>query len=115
VYRHPPGQTWDFNQEAKQPKQASMRSLTAITPLLLASTHAHAHVPALPQLSISKRDRHTGGATNHFARSIPLDLLQKRQDTVGSNIFNVLSWSTGGAYYANRNLLSPSRAIDSSS
>ena len=70
-----------------------MRSLTW-TPLLLASAYA------LPEISIEKRDKHTNGQTNYFRRAIP-GRLDKRQRTVETNIFNVLSWSSGGAYYAN--------------
>lgn len=70
-----------------------MRSL-ALSPLLLASAHA------LPELSIAKRDRHTNGKTDLFARSIPQ--FERRQDgTVGTNVFDVLAWSSGGAYYTN--------------
>lgn len=74
-----------------------MRSLT-LTPLLLASSYA------LPEIRIDKRDKHNGGATDYYRRAIP-GKLPKRQDddsVVGTNIFNVLSWSSGGAYYANR-------------
>lgn len=80
----------------------TMRSLT-LTPLLLASAYA------LPEIHIDKRDKHNNGATNYFARAIP-GRLRKRQDTVETNIFNVLSWSSGGAYYAN----SKSRGLASS-
>ena len=73
-----------------------MRS-TTLTPLLLASASA------LPELSISKRDKHNNGRTNVFARAVEAHNFEKRQtdDTVSTNIFNVLSWSAGGAYYTN--------------
>ncbi|KAK4502549.1 hypothetical protein PRZ48_005974 [Zasmidium cellare] len=76
-----------------------MRSLT-LTPLLLASACA------LPEIHIEKRDKHNNGATNYFRRAIP-GRLDKRQSTVGTNIFNVLSWSSGGAYYANLTVGTP--------
>jgi hypothetical protein len=70
-----------------------MKSL-ALTPLLIVSAAA-----ILPEISVSKRDRHTDGATANFARSA---LLERRAGgTVGTNVFDVLSWSYGGAYYAN--------------
>ncbi|EME85045.1 uncharacterized protein MYCFIDRAFT_88648 [Pseudocercospora fijiensis CIRAD86] len=73
-----------------------MRSLS-FTPALAASALAH----NLPQLNIQKRDRHNGGATNLYRRSVA-GHVEKRQDgTVSTNIFDVLSWSNGGAYYAN--------------
>jgi hypothetical protein len=65
----------------------------ALTPLLAASAAA-----ALPEIFVSKRDRHTNGATSNFARSVGID---RRAGTVGTNVYDVLSWSTGGAYYAN--------------
>ncbi|KAK4624521.1 putative aspartic-type endopeptidase OPSB [Fulvia fulva] len=72
-----------------------MRS-TTLTPLLLASASA------LPELSISKRDKHNNGRTNVFARAVEALTFEKRQDgTVSTNVFNVLSWSAGGAYYTN--------------
>lgn len=75
-----------------------MRSLV-LSPVLLATTVVH----ALPELSIVKRDRQTNGRTDLFARSIPAppQLLRRQDGTVGSNIFDVLSWSSGGAYYTN--------------
>jgi hypothetical protein len=65
---------------------------------ILASLLTALSVHALPELSISKRDRHNNGATSVFARSVGLD---KRQDTIASNIFNVPSWTNGGGYYTN--------------
>lgn len=73
-----------------------MRS-TTLTPLLLASAYAH----SLPELSITKRDRHTNGATNLLRRAVGTHQIEKRQGTLTTNIFNVMSWSLGGAYYAN--------------
>ena len=81
-----------------------MRSL-AFAPLLLASAGAASH--GLPEVAISKRDKHNGGATNIYRRSIPAHI-EKRQGTVSTNIFDLLAWSNGGAYYANsesRNVL----------
>ncbi|EME44964.1 hypothetical protein DOTSEDRAFT_87444 [Dothistroma septosporum NZE10] len=70
---------------------------TTLTPLLLASASA------LPEISISKRDRHSNGRTNVFARAVAATDFDKRQTagTVSTNVFDVLSWSAGGAYYAN--------------
>ncbi|KAK4539508.1 hypothetical protein LTR36_010853 [Oleoguttula mirabilis] len=64
-------------------------------PLLLA---ASAH--ALPELSISKRDAKL--ATSNVARG-----LVKRGGTVGTNVFDILTYSTGGAYYANVTIGTP--------
>ncbi|CAK1359888.1 Candidapepsin-7 [Cercospora beticola] len=79
-----------------------MRSLAAL-PLLLTSTSA------LPELSISKRDRHTGGQTDLSARGVPArSRLTPRQDGfIETNIFDVLAWSSGGAYYANLTVGTP--------
>lgn len=70
---------------------------TTLTPLLLASASA------LPELTIQKRDKHTNGRTNVFARAVQAHNFEKRQTdgTVSTNVFNVLSWSAGGAYYTN--------------
>lgn len=62
---------------------------TSFAPVLLAAS-----VHALPELSITKRD--AKGAASHVARG-----LVKRQGTVETNIFDILTYSTGGAYYAN--------------
>jgi len=65
--------------------------------LLLLSSAVH----ALPELAITKK-RHA---------DVNLARLRKRQNegntggthggTVGTNVYDVLTWSTGGAYYAN--------------
>lgn len=80
-----------------------MRSLPVLSLLLASSTSA------LPELSISKRDRHTGGQTDLSARGVPaLSRLRQRQDgTLETNIFDVLAWSSGGAYYANLTVGTP--------
>ncbi|SMR49739.1 unnamed protein product [Zymoseptoria tritici ST99CH_3D1] len=75
-----------------------MRSRPIVS--LLAASSAY----ALPELSLSKRDRHNNGATTHYARSVGLN---KRADTVSSNIFDVESWSFGGAYYTNVSVGTP--------
>jgi len=69
---------------------------------LLATTYA------LPEISISKRDRHTNGATDHYKRSVQ-GHLQKRAGTVSTNVYDVLSWSLGGAYYANVTVGTPAQ------
>ncbi|KAI5356986.1 Putative aspartic peptidase A1 family, aspartic peptidase, active [Septoria linicola] len=76
-----------------------------LAPLLLASAQA------LPELDIVKRDRHTGGRTDLFARSIPAppNLTRRQDGTVGTNIFDVLAWSDGGAYYANLTVGTPAQ------
>lgn len=51
-------------------------------------------VHALPKLSISKRD--TNLQSSHIARG-----LIERDNTVGTNMYDVLTWTTGGEYYAN--------------
>jgi hypothetical protein len=65
--------------------------------LLLAATTATA-VHALPELSISKRDA-------QLQRSAVAKGVLKRDSnsggTVETNVYDVLTWSTGGAYYAN--------------
>jgi hypothetical protein len=70
-----------------------MRSI-ALTPLLVVSAAA-----ARPEIFISKRDRHTNGATSFFARSVSLE--KRAGGTLTTNLYDVLSWSEGGAYYAN--------------
>jgi len=76
-----------------------MRSL-ALTPLLVVSAAA-----ALPEILVSKRDRHTNGATSNFARSIGIE--RRGGGTLTTNVYDVLSWSSGGAYYANVTMGSP--------
>lgn len=80
-----------------------MRSWFLGSSLLLASA-----TNALPEISIDKRDKDTNGASKLFAKSVVGNHITKRQDssggTVGTNVFDVLSWSFGGAYYANREL-----------
>lgn len=61
--------------------------------LLLAST-----TYALPELQIAKRHK-------HGARPI----LQKRQSAIGTNVYDVLTWTTGGAYYANITVGTPAQ------
>jgi hypothetical protein len=70
-----------------------MRSF-ALTPLLVVSAAA-----ALPEILVSKRDRHTNGATSNFARSAGVE--KRAGGTLTTNVYDVLSWSIGGAYYAN--------------
>ena len=48
----------------------------------------------MPELSVVKRDANL--AASHVARG-----LVKRAGTVTTNVFDVLTWSSGGAYYAN--------------
>lgn len=64
-----------------------------MTPLLAVSA------AALPEIFVSKRDRHTNGATSHFARGVGID--RRAGGTLTTNVYDVLSWSIGGAYYAN--------------
>lgn len=53
---------------------------------------------ATVELGLSKRDLSTNGATQHVARG-----LVKRQSggTVSTDVFDALTWSSGGAYYIN--------------
>lgn len=60
-----------------------------LAPLLAAGVHS------LPELFISKRDVH-GHATN-----VARGLLRRADGTVTTNVFDIASYSTGGAYYAN--------------
>ncbi|KAK5173312.1 uncharacterized protein LTR77_001993 [Saxophila tyrrhenica] len=66
---------------------------TLTTTLLVATT-----VTALPELSIAKRHK-------HGARPV----LQKRQDDeiVGTTVYDIITYSTGGAYYANLTVGTP--------
>ncbi|CAK4034066.1 acid protease [Lecanosticta acicola] len=84
-----------------------MRSWILGSSLLLAST-----THALPEISISKRDKGTNGASDHSASSV--NAITKRQNsnggTVGTDVFDVLSWSFGGAYYANITVGTPSQS-----
>ncbi|KAK5112865.1 hypothetical protein LTR85_011092 [Meristemomyces frigidus] len=67
-----------------------MRTTASLAaPLLLAAS-----VHALPELSISKRDAKL--ATSNVARG-----LVRRAGTVTTNVYDILTYSTGGAYYAN--------------
>ena len=68
-----------------------MKTVVA-TSLLVASA------AALPELFVSKRDKHTNGATANFARSVGVE---RRSGTLSTNVYDVLSWSYGGAYYTN--------------
>jgi hypothetical protein len=70
-----------------------MKSL-ALTSFLIASAAA-----ILPEISIRKGDRHTNGATANFARGAMIE--RRSGGLVGTNPFDVLSWSSAGAYYVN--------------
>lgn len=52
---------------------------------------------ALPEISIAKRDRHSNGRSRDVARG----LLKRDAGTLETNVFDILTYSTGGAYYAN--------------
>jgi len=69
-----------------------MKSL-AVTSLLAVSA------AALPELSISKRDKHNNGATANLARSVGIEA--RAAGTLSTNTFDVLSWVNGGAYFVN--------------
>ncbi|KAK4553333.1 hypothetical protein LTR86_009633 [Recurvomyces mirabilis] len=69
-----------------------MRTTTTTSTLALLATSANA---ALPHLSIAKRDSNL--QTSNVARG----LLRRDGGTVGTNVFDILAYSTGGAYYAN--------------
>jgi hypothetical protein len=62
-----------------------MRSTSIACEFLLAST-----AYALPEISIAKRHKH--GAK---------PVLKKRQGTLETTVYDILTYSTGGAYYAN--------------
>ncbi len=62
-----------------------MRSTLVACELLLASAAV-----ALPEISIAKRRKH--GA---------LPVMKKRQNAVGTTVYDIVTYSTGGAYYAN--------------
>lgn len=66
-------------------------SATLAAPLLLAGA-----VHALPELSIAKR-----GDEGDVSGNLPRRGLVKRQGTVETNVYDILTYSTGGAYYAN--------------
>nr|POE63743.1 putative aspartic-type endopeptidase opsb [Quercus suber] len=66
-----------------------------LAPLLVAG------VSSLPELHISKRDAQ--GQASHIARG----LVKRASGYVTTNIFDIASYSTGGAYYANVTVGSP--------
>lgn len=51
---------------------------------------------ALPELALQKSDRHSHGKSRQVSRGVV-----KRQDTVGENIAEILTYSPGGAYFVN--------------
>jgi hypothetical protein len=66
---------------------------TAVAAGLLLASWAY----ALPEISISKRDRHSQGRSTDVARG----LLKRDDGTLETNVFDILTYSAGGAYYAN--------------
>jgi hypothetical protein len=64
-------------------------SLLACAPLLASAAFA------LPEILIAKKHKH--GAK---------PVLRKRQGTVETNVFDIITYSTGGAYYANSKMRS---------
>lgn len=50
------------------------------------------------ELGISKRDVATNGATQNVARGV---VKRSSGGTVGTDVFDALTWSDGGAYYIN--------------
>lgn len=67
-----------------------MKTYLAAEILLATATYA------LPELSIAKRHK-------HGARPVHV----KRQGTVGTTVYDIITYSTGGAYYANSTFLFP--------
>jgi len=65
-----------------------MKSVAAAS-LLLAGAHA------LPELSVAKRDAHLR------VSDAASGLAKRAAGTVTTNVFDILTWSSGGAYYAN--------------
>jgi len=68
-----------------------MQCINAAAAFLLFSTSY-----ALPEIFITKRD------AKPFVKSTVIsDLIKREGGTVGTNVFEVLTWNLGGAYYAN--------------
>ena len=68
-----------------------MHSIIAAAAFLLFSA-----TYALPEILITKRD------AKRFVKSPDIsDLIKREGGTVGTNVFEVLTWNFGGAYYAN--------------
>ena len=65
--------------------------------LLLASTAVH----ALPEIAIAKRRHADVNAARLRKRQTEGNGGSTHGGTVGTNVYDVLTWSTGGAYYAN--------------
>lgn len=77
-----------------------MRSSLPVELLLLATS-----VRALPEIGLKKRDRHNGGKTADVADGMVK--VKRQDDTLDTNIFNIITYTTGGAYYANVSVGTP--------
>ena len=74
-----------------------MISSTLAAELLLAAS-----AYGLPELAIEKRHKNGQEAPIHQPRG-----LVKRQSTVETNVYDIITYSTGGAYYANSKSSTP--------
>ena len=54
-------------------------------------------VYGLPEIAIQRRDRHNHGDTADVARGV----VKRQEGTLETNVFNIITYTTGGAYYAN--------------
>lgn len=57
---------------------------------------------ALPEISVSKRDKHTNGRTANVARG-----LVRRAKTLETTVWSGVGYVSGGAYYANSESFGP--------
>ena len=69
----------------------------SLAQLLLVSSAVH----ALPELAISKKRHADVNAARLTRRQNNGNTGGTHGGTVGTNVYDVLTWSTGGAYYAN--------------
>lgn len=67
------------------------------TGILLAAAATTTTVSALPEIAITKRD----GELKASERAHGVVKRADGDGTVETNVFDVATWSTGGAYYAN--------------
>lgn len=72
------------------------------TTLLASVLYLALTTSALPELRIEKRNK-------HGARPVYRHI--KRQNAIGTNVYDILTYSTGGAYYANSESLLPIQAL----
>ncbi|KAF2720049.1 acid protease, partial [Polychaeton citri CBS 116435] len=77
----------------------------AATVSLLSLGTAH----SLPEIKVAKRDKHTGGRSSNVARGILMERSPQAEGDghLSTSVFDVATWSFGGAYYANISVGTP--------